>query len=116
RLRELWRRRIARGADAELDLHEHGPLGAREDQVLHDAAATSWLRAVMVQFGDKAALRVREALGKAPLFLSSSFQPLSGDDLRGRGKEAKAVAKPGGDERGVWCETASQSPLLRKLR
>lgn len=115
-LRELWRRRFARGADAELDLHESGPLGPQENQVLHDAAATSWLRSVACQFGDKAALRVREALEKAPLFLSTGFQTLSSADLRGRGNEAKAVAKLGEGLKGVWAETAYQGTLLRKLR
>lgn len=115
-LRDLWRRRFARGADAEFDLHERGPLGPEEDQVLHDAAATSWLRAAATQFGDKAALRVREALAKAPLFISTGYKTLSSADIRGRGEEIKAVAKLGGGLKGVWAETAYQGTLLRKLR
>lgn len=102
RLQELWRLRFARGADAELDQHELGPLGPREDRVLHDAAATAWLRSVAGQFNKTIPLRVRDALGKAPLYLSSGFQPLSRADLRNR--------------KGVWCETAYQGTLLRKLR
>lgn len=114
-LRELWRRRFARGADAELDLHESGPLDPREERVLHDAAATAWLRSVLAQFGRKAPLRVQGPLERAPLFLAAGFKPLSAADLRGLGKAVKAVAKPAVSD-GVWCETAAAATLLRRLR
>lgn len=116
RLVDLWRRRFSRGADAELDLLEGGPLEADAARVLHDAAATAWLRSVCAQFGDKAPLRAKEALDGAPLFLSADLRPLSRTDLRRLGKEAKPAARPGVAAPRVWCETASAENLLRKLR
>lgn len=115
-LRELWRRRFARGADAELDLYDQGPLGVHEERVLHDAAASAWLRSVMGQFWSKAPLRVREPLETVPIFLGQGFRLLSRADIGGLGKAAKAVAKPGNSPEEVWCETAYQGTLLRKLK
>lgn len=115
-LRELWRRRFTRGADAELDLYEHGPLGSDDERVLHDAAATAWLRAVAHHFGGKVPVRAREAIERSPLFLDGGFKPLSGADLKRLGKSAKAAVKPGLHSDDVWCETSAEVTILRRLR
>lgn len=116
RARELWRLRFTRGADAELDLHERGPLSPQDESVLHDAAASAWLRSIAVQFADKIPLRVRDAITRAPLFLSGEYKPLSAADLRRAGKSVKSAGRPGGGPREAWCETAHQATLLRRLR
>lgn len=114
--RELWRRRFTRGADAELDLREHGPLTPGDERVLHDAAATSWLRSVCAQLVKTIPTRARAALDRAPLFLDSGFKPLCAADLRGLGKAAKPSGRPGGPADTIWCETAAQANLLRRIR
>ena len=116
RARELWRLRFTRGADAELDILERGPLVPADERLLHDAAASSWLRSVAGQFKRKVPLRVRDALGRAPLFLSGTYEPLSAADLRRLGKSAKTAGRPGGGPKTVWCETAAQATLMRSLR
>lgn len=116
RLRELWRLRFTRGADAELDLLERGPRSAHDDGVLRDAAASVWLRAVAGQFRGKVPLRVRDPLARTPLYFNGAFEALSVTDLRRLGKSAKAAGRPGGGSNEVWCETAGQATLMRKLR
>lgn len=116
RARELWRLRFTRGADAELDLRERGPLHPDDERILHDAAASAWLRSVAGQFRGKVPPRARESLGGAPLFLSGAYEPLSADDLRRRGKSQKSSGRPGGGAGVVWCETSGQTTLLYRIR